>query len=1606
MAISSKGRNDENLEDSSPASDSAKPETSEKLSTKYGSKMESRRIRWRWDLRLGTLSLVAVLIIGAAGAASYIYHSASISATLYAQVEEAIESGDLKSQQRWLKRYLMLEPNDVDAVIQLALAADQAAEEAKRDERGEAIDRARQQLGNCIARLGESEGLETSISDLRSRLIERLLQLGGPWYVEAERQTLLMRASPDDALVAKWLALSLHGQFVADAYQERQPYLDTDDVDAWTRTSHLPIGEVLYLALDRNPGDLDLIAPYLEQIRLNPGLFDQAAESAARHQQKADEAIAELLARDDGRAKLVLYSYVRAGEEPERGKEVLLAAAPDASERLTQTSGELQDADGQGVVPDFVYDFRLLASAAGEIEPSDPDTALAWYSQLMEIKSALIEKEIYESIYIRVGFLTGGGDDIDESIKVWEGGLDVLGPSCVGLSGLIANARLYRDEDPKADDAVEAFREAVRMLRETYSRIERWQVANRERVGNQLLVASWRLEVADGLLALRRGDDANAFALLKKAFYSSKNVPLKERVRIGNLLADLALQSELWDRAASVFADTLELDPANTALRFRAAQAFERAGDRVQAMRLYRNLSQTNSILAKILSLQATFENECRQPQADRDFSGVRSALGQLESQIREVGDSAGNEAQEEANGSLAKRLACLRVKLPPPSVVFEEHLKSPGFVRSLLALAKLYPEDVNLQGFVAQQLMVAGSVDEANKVLAAISETLGEDDTAYVTIAARLDYYGGNPIAACERLEKQAELDAGKSAELFRSASVLAQAGSDPERGYRLLTKISELERSQKDMFDLAMFARGLPADSSLLNVNGQPVSKDELSSYWEEQIRKQTNDDSGYANWLEATKLIALLMKDPNGVDSLDPRVVEARILINQILKQRPRWGRAISLEGWILAAEKRHDEAVEQLRRGILAGDSSGRTRILLLEQLLAAGRAEEAQVEMDALPEAFVAAVDPYSAGRINISGIAGDFDNAIKIARKGVSERPKDYLSHLVLAQALLAVAQPDTDKREELLIEARSSIALASELGGDRNPTIFSIRIKLAKLEVSTRGFAWLEQEVAGLQQEIDTSSLDDYSKYVLKSVCLAALFEFRESAEMLLKADKLKQVASTQVKLAALYRKMGDADAEVDAMREAHRRDPDNANLRSRLAVLLAGRGGKQVDWRELSKLLAEEKYTSSSNRLLYSVLLATYGDAAQQENSANTLRELIAENNPRSDEARRVLAGLLIKQFEASGEAEDSIEGKRYVSEIMKLYSVLTQAAEASTVDVYRFANFLLSLRDDSLLPRIQGLITQLNTINGGIVQSLDLSLRYDERMGVQSAKVDTVEKWMQERTTKDGEVDAGAALVAGVKLINEGFVEEGLQWISKAYLIEPERRLRDYVLALSAAKETEKCVEICRKHYDEFKDTTSITFLAEALMIDPEQVDEEVNRVLEDAVVKHGKDSQLLESVATLRMLREEYGEAIPLFKAVLEANPFKIRSLNNLSMAYSQVPERAAEGLVPINLAIKFAGEVPELLDTKGTVLLAAGRLDEAHELFRELVATSSEPRYRFHLILTLLAQGKTSEAEESWQDLELENLKPDGLTAAERLILEQLKIDFAPTPKTS
>ncbi len=223
---------------------------------KLARKLQERRLRWEWNSKLLLASGVVGLVCLPLSYASYRYHSLTAAQTFKQRALDAEQQRDYGNQVKWLSRYSMLEPDDADAIYSIALASELRVDHAAGADLHSVLDASRRELSRAIARLGDLEADSERITELRNKLIERLLQLGGNWFREAERQVALLESDPDDPHALKQMALALFGQLQSEIYEVRNSNRGSDSDDHWKQLSRQPVGEVLALAVDRNPDDL------------------------------------------------------------------------------------------------------------------------------------------------------------------------------------------------------------------------------------------------------------------------------------------------------------------------------------------------------------------------------------------------------------------------------------------------------------------------------------------------------------------------------------------------------------------------------------------------------------------------------------------------------------------------------------------------------------------------------------------------------------------------------------------------------------------------------------------------------------------------------------------------------------------------------------------------------------------------------------------------------------------------------------------------------------------------------------------------------------------------------------------------------------------------------------------------------------------------------------------------------------------------------------------------------------------------------------------------------------------------------------------------------
>ncbi|TWT56247.1 tetratricopeptide repeat protein [Allorhodopirellula solitaria] len=1616
---------------------------------------KSRRFRWQWNGKLLAVTAVLTIVVLTAATASYFYHSKTTASTFLDLANAAEQEQNYEDQSKWLRRYSMLVPDDLDTTYQMAIAADKAADQEDRETRGQRIDQARRSLSGAIGQIGSED--DERVADLRVRLINRLVQLGGPWNREAERQIGELDAPENDAQAMTFLALALAGEIADGSYALRDPQTIAKIDDYWGWLANQPATFVLGSALRENPKNLDLITHFLftrvEKAEPFRGYQGGATLPAKEIAAIEEQAVQTLRDTPTSHSQLVYYRYLQSKGDEDAAKSVVHGAAVPARERLEAaalegasedtgvgSSSESSDGSQSSLVtanpmPTAYWDFLAIYDDARLNQASDAEKALQQYAFLSEIDVPSIPNPLLESVAFEYGKLLVNLDRSDEALEIWQAAAEDIGENGIVLPRAIATIYINRADWDAAEEMTQQLSDAIDASEVRLSRITEAQLARSERIvqARQLAAARWQLNVLKSYLAAGQGDEVKAIDLLRNAVNSDVDITPKDRIDALVHLGGYYANQGMWDNSAVALEKAVTLDPENANLRKLTADAWARSGNQLNSVRQLDLIDSSGSLAGEVSEMESRFNFQLQLPPQQRNFHEVHAVASQLQQQLEQRLETADelSEAEQTILRSSLHYVEAFELTIPPDDVTAEDHLKSAELARRIDELAQENLDEANLQALAAERLAHAGLKEEAMAALDRLAKVADPGSHSEAVARARtLSAMGQYRDAATLLMEKaqsddasaDSEADKQANATLLRDASMFASRGQDNELAYEALASIDEEQRNLQTLSVITQLARTLPEGSSSLTLDGKSVSADDLYRHWFGLLKEREGDSGTFWRYLKASELLGELQESSQPMESDNPKLVEARRLTNAIVSLRPRWGDAIALQGRISALAGDADTAVSQLQRAIASGSNGLQTRQALWQQLIALGRTAEAEQEIRNAELSVTGQSDRFSATRISLALRQGDYSKSMQVAKEAAASRPDDVNAQLVVAATgTTAIANvTDLDRRDELTEQITSAIARAEELASSDDPRVIAANLRLAIARDDS-------EAVDAVIETIQSSNVPESAQNQLLSQAYVAQEDYEQALTFLIKADQLDPTSESQLRLAEIYRRLERPEEETHALQVALQREPSNDRLRNMLAQKMVARSaeGDPVDWQAVGDLLAGSG-GAASNQLMHAILLGSEAmrelnsDASSEEaqlrlsQSITILRDLVKDQRGDWKTPARYLATLL-RQEPHVLEDLSKPELARIHTEVRSLYQQLINDGSVEASDVYQYASYLLNEKDSSDDAKINNLIEKLNSLAGSSVEALELSVRFADRQGKRDQTAEVVAVWANrglDRLSSNASPEDEQAAVRGLMVMgaagnalrNLGFSEDSLAWFERAYREHPTRALGPYVVALGQAEELEKAVQACADHFNEHHDAQSATLLVEVLLnFEDRSKQAELTaahqEMLDDAGERFKDNAAFLEGLGTLRMAEGQYDKAVDCFVRVLKINPDSIRSMNNLAMSYSEIPELASKGLAPINSALRLTNQNPELLDTKGVVLMASGRLADAEATFADAFSASREPRHLFHVIVAQLNQQKDSQAARNWKKLDLDKLDPTGLTASERETLEELKTKF-------
>lgn len=1375
-----------------------------------------------------------------------------------------------------------------------------------------------------------------------------------------------------------------------------------------------------------------------------------------------DNVRSDLEQQDNSRAALLLANYHAGLGNNEEATNVIYRGAANASLRLSEIdTKEEADPDStidedrasraaeltpesQSQVMDYVCMLQAATLTAERLGASTSDAqrqdrliaARTWLEQLrsLGIFTVPVSPEIVKRVYLVSGQLEQLDQNTERAIELWREGLSVVNQDNLDLVGSVAwglatqvlqkrDAKLYDDSDDQletelaaASEAIDEFSEAIVAKEKQLQRMTSDELGATGRTVARATIrnAKWKRRVARATLRSAQKpsheNDVAIIGLLTGAADDTHQVlsgslldretQIDNQIRIAGveLLAAAYQREHSWDLVGALLADAANTFSTNSAIAQsliqQSANAWMRAGNRFQASQQYQRINSSPVPSVRLAALEARFAHQLRLLPEQRQMAVLRAEVDAFEDYINQY------EKQFSADLS-AERVAAqvLKTQLPPEDVLAEEFLQSVELANGISQLADDHPENSQLQKFAAERLAAAGETERATKVVDRIVASDEFSDDEKVLLRARVLAESDQHIEAAKALLQRID-ESPLTATVFGPfAAEFALRGRDFELAEQALLKIPSDRLTPSNLYSLYR----------IKSLSGQAEDAKKYLSDLRIAERYDPNSlnssTSAYSLLIDSRAEIDALLDREQQIEPGDPALAKARAKVARLQSLRPNWGEAVSLSGWLAFAEGNYETAINLLRSGINAGDQRMRTRQMLWRALMAEGDYDDAEREIRLASIATQTDVDPYDEVSNQIALKKGNFSQALESSEKVAQDNPEDPYAWLTFAKFVLAVREQAlagneaaADQNPETLLEKAQDAIEQAAKHADEKRQKYAVEASRVGLAVALGGEDALEAEV----ERVAKLPLEKHERLQLEAQLLVALNRVDDAIDRLQQANEVKPSFNVQRMLAQLLRTSGNHDESVIVWRQALANNPDNPVVRAQLATTIVS-SGKEVNWDEIAQLLNDQSSATEQNRLVYAMLLMAKGDFFQRQEAIRQLRLLSNSATDVGTEASRMQAALMLdmvrKADELKEEYRKQLDLERLNTESRQILKRLAERSNAGLTDQRNYAVFLMGTGDEDDLTEANRLIDRLKQNPAAAFEVLRLKVMHSQASQSGSELPAIIDDWAGS-VTDDGEQ---VEIVAGEALMRSGFIREGLAWFKKAYDENP-KTFGNYIVALSLAQKYDKAAEIAADQYE--KEATSIkaVLLLEALLaMDPVAVPPRYQKIIDDAEKQFANDPSLLESIGTWAMQKRKFERAIAMYLKVLEQDPVRLRALNNLAMIFAEVPGRESEGLKPINQAIKIAGEKPELLDTKGTVLLRSGKVEQAVEVFSQAIEQSDEPRYKFHLVESLVALNELKRAESIWKEINFLKIDIKALTPSERESMRDLHRQFGTKP---
>lgn len=674
-------------------------------------------------------------------------------------------------------------------------------------------------------------------------------------------------------------------------------------------------------------------------------------------------------------------------------------------------------------------------------------------------------------------------------------------------------------------------------------------------------------------------------------------------------------------------------------------------------------------------------------------------------------------------------------------------------------------------------------------------------------------------------------------------------------------------------------------------------------------ETLRKLEQGSGPFTRFGLATKALATARKLERNDKARDAALEEAKRHLDMVARVRPAWAALHKARAEVFELQGNFEAAIPELRQARQEGDNSPDVVQRLIRALLARQKDKEVDEELKTLQQSYLASAELRRMIMV-LKSQRGELKELLEMVRQEEALNSSDPRDVIWIARMLAAAGKVD---------EAEAQLRKATTT----TPQQFAPWVALVQLLVERKR----DKDAAALLTEA-SEKVEAKSVPLLLALGQESLGKLPEALAQMQRAEEADLGNMVVLRHAVrIYLRLGKLNLAEASMRRvlankvATATGEDRDWARRGLALTLAN-GTDFVRFREALDLVGltldekgrlpkdtGNKITNVELTRTQARVLATQPQVSYRGRAVDLLERLERAGNL-NDEDRLMLA-LLHERSGAWAKARahyESLCTKPNVGPqpVAQLVMALIREKELGSAEQY--------------LARLEKMEKDRG-VAAGLYGSLELRSRLLEEQGQIDRAFDLLKSHI---ARKDAPVDERLLLVA---------------------FCARHKKFDDGLKVCRAAR------GVCKP---EVVSAATVALLRSGKAGD--EASKEAQEWLGGQIKEHPKKVVLRMHLANLLDYRGKYREAEAEYRAILkpEHEPNNVVALNNLAWLLALQTGRGEEALNVVTKAIHSAGRRPELLDTRGVILLNLGRNEEAVADLKEVIADAPNATRLFHL----------------------------------------------------